>query len=87
MIRIYLLAATAAMLFGCSAVPQCEPVLIKMPVTVGCLGEVRPRPENAFTAGLYPGEKAAAQAALVDAAAWEAYAISLETAQAGCDRK
>jgi hypothetical protein len=86
MIRI-LVAALVGVLAGCGAMPQCEPQIVKIPVPVGCLGSVPVRPVNTFNVGVYPGEKAAAQAALVDAAAWEGYAIALEVAQAGCDKK
>lgn len=58
-----------------------------VPAQAGCLGAALARPVNSFNVGAYPGENAAAQAALVDAAAWEGYAIGLEVAQAGCDRK
>lgn len=74
-------------LAGCGAMPRCEPQIVKVPVPVGCLGAAPTRPVNTFNVGAYPGEKAAAQAALVDAAAWEGYAIGLEVAQAGCDKK
>jgi hypothetical protein len=86
MIR-FLVVALAAAMTGCGAMPQCDPQIVKVPVPVGCLGDAPVRPVNTFNVGAYPGEKAAAQAALVDAAAWEGYAIGLEVAQAGCDRK
>lgn len=79
------LVALAALLTGCGAMPQCEQQVVKVPVSVGCLGATPARPVNTFNVGAYPGEKAAAQAALIDAAAWEGYAIGLEAAQAGCD--
>jgi hypothetical protein len=82
-----LLVVLAAGLAGCGALPRCEPQIVKIPVPVGCLGDVPARPVSIFNVGVYPGEKAAAQAALVDAAAWEGYAIALEVAQAGCDKK
>jgi hypothetical protein len=68
------------LLAGCAAKPQRVPV----PVAVGCVGEVPARPASTFGAGAYPGEKAAAQAALIDGAAWEGYAMKLEVIIAGC---
>jgi len=70
------------LLAGCAAEPQKIPV----PVTVGCVGEVPARPVQTFGAGAYPGNKAAAQAALIDSAAWEGYALKLEVVIAGCTR-
>ena len=86
MIRLMIVALAAAMT-GCGVIPRCEPQIVKVAVSVGCLGSTPARPVNTFNVGVYPGEKAAAQAALVDAAAWEGYAIALEVAQAGCDKK
>ena len=71
------------LLAGCAAEPQKVPV----PVAVGCVGEEPARPINTFGAGTYPGDKAAAQAALVDGAAWEWYALKLEVIIAGCPKK
>lgn len=71
------------LLAGCAAEPQTIPV----PVTVGCVGEVPARPTNTFGAGAYPGDKAAAQAALIDSAAWEGYALKLEVVIAGCPKR
>lgn len=68
------------LLAGCAVEPQKVPV----PVSVGCVGPVPARPVNTFGAGAYPGDKAAAQAALIDAAAWEGYATKLEVVIAGC---
>lgn len=68
------------LLAGCAAEPQ----KVSIPVTVGCVGAVPARPVNTFGAGAYPGDKAAAQAALIDAAAWEGYATKLEVVIAGC---
>lgn len=87
MIRPALAGVLAVLLAGCGGMPRCEPQVVKVPVPVGCLGDAPARPVNTFNVGAYPGEKAAAQAALVDAAAWEGYAIKLEVAQAGCDKK
>jgi len=71
------------LLAGCATEPQRVPV----PVAFGCVGAVPARPVNAFGAGAYPGDKAAAQAALIDAAAWEGYATKLEVVIAGCPRQ
>ena len=68
------------LLAGCASEPQKVPV----PVMVGCLGLAPTRPVNTFGAGAYPGDKAAAQAALIDSAAWEGYALKLEVIIAGC---
>lgn len=68
------------LLAGCASEPQ----KIPMPVAVGCVGPVPSRPVNTFGAGAYPGDKAAAQAALIDSAAWEGYALQLEVIIAGC---
>ena len=71
------------LLAGCAAEPQKIPV----PVTVGCVGEVPARPVSTFGAGAYPGDKAAAQAALIDSVAWEGYALKLEVVITGCPRR
>lgn len=71
------------LLAGCATEPQ----KIPMPVAVGCVGAVPARPVATFGAGAYPGDKAAAQAALIDAAAWEGYALQLEVIIAGCPKK
>jgi len=76
-------ALVALVLAGCAVEPQKVPV----PVTVGCVGPVPARPVNTFGDGAYPGDKAAAQAALIDAAAWEGYATKLEVVIAGCPRQ
>jgi len=68
------------LLAGCATKPAAVPV----PVVVGCVGEVPARPVNTFGAGVYPGDKAAAQAALIDSALWESYALKLEVIIAGC---
>lgn len=77
------------MLTGCGAAPlKCQPPQeVKVPVSVGCLGDAPVRPVSAYKVGEYPGGAPAAQAALLDAAAWEGYAVRLEAAQAGCDKK
>lgn len=69
------------LLAGCAAEPRKVPV----PVAVGCVGAVPARPVNTFGAGVYPGDKAAVQAALIDSAAWEGYALKLELVIAGCN--
>lgn len=71
------------LLAGCATGPQ----KVSVPVSVGCVGEVPARPIGTFGAGAYPGDKAAAQAALIDAAAWEGYATKLEVVIAGCPRQ
>lgn len=68
------------LLAGCAAEPQKIPV----PVTVGCVGAMPARPVSTFGAGAYPGDKAAAQAALIDSTVWEGYALKLEVVIAGC---
>jgi hypothetical protein len=45
------------------------------------------RPTNRYGVGVYPGDKAAAQIALQDSAAWEVYSAGLEAAMAGCRPK
>lgn len=71
------------MLAGCASEPQ----KIPMPVAVGCVGKEPARPVSTFGTGAYPGDKAAAQAALIDGAAWEGYALQLEVIIAGCPKK
>ena len=68
------------LLAGCAGEPQ----KVSVPVTVGCVGKTPARPVNTFGAGAYPGDKAAAQASLIDSAAWEGYATKLEVVIAGC---
>ena len=74
---------------GCAApAPKPESVqLVSKAVAVGCLGDQPARPVDVFRSGAYPGEKAAAQAALIDREAWRTYALRLEVSQEGCDRK
>lgn len=74
----------ALLLTGCASM---KPEVVKVPVAVGCLGDKPARPTPTFGAGDYPGDAAAAKAALVDSAAWEGYAIGLEVAMSGCDPK
>lgn len=71
-------------LTGCATGPI--PQSVSVPVAVGCVGALPARPANTFGAGSYPGDKAAAQAALIDSAAWEGYATKLEVVIAGCPR-
>lgn len=72
----------ALLLTGCATVPT-----VSIPVAVGCVGDLPARPVNTFGTGAYPGDKAAAQAALVDSATWEGYATKLEVVIAGCPAK
>jgi len=71
------------LLAGCAAEPQ----KVSVPVAVGCVSAVPARPVSTFGAGAYPGDKAAAQAALIDSAAWEGYSLKLEVIIAGCPRR
>lgn len=71
------------LLTGCATTP--DPVVVKVPVPLGCLGDVPARPVANFGTGGYPGEKVAAQTALLDSLAFQAYATQLEVAMAGCD--
>jgi hypothetical protein len=85
MMRLHFFAAPAAlsiacMLAGCAT----KPVTVQVPVSVPCVGTVPDRPGSTFGAGKWPGDKAAAQAALIDAALWQGYAIKLEVVVAGC---
>lgn len=73
----------ALALAGCASTRDAG-IPASVPVVVGCVGAVPARPVNTFGAGAYPGDKAAAQAALIDSAAWETYALTLELAVAGC---
>ena len=75
----------ALALAGCASTREAG-IPASVPVTVGCVGAVPARPVNTFGAGAYPGDKAAAQAALIDGAAWEGYALKLEVIIAGCAR-
>lgn len=85
---ICMLCAIAA-LAGCAGAPvKPEPaVVVNKAVAVGCLGAAPVMPMDAFSAGPWPGDKAAAQAALVDREAWKLYATRLLASQAGCDKK
>lgn len=76
------LCALLLALAGCASTPP--PRLVKVPVAVPCLAPLPERPVNRFGQGAWPGDKAAAQAALADATAWERYATLLEGAMAGC---
>jgi hypothetical protein len=71
-------------LTGCASQ---EPVQVKVPVHVPCIDKIPERPHSQFGNGEYPGDKAAAQAALLDAFAWEQYATLLEIQLAGCVSK
>jgi hypothetical protein len=74
------------LLTGC-ATTRPTPETIQVPVAVGCLGDLPARPANRYGVGAYPGDKAAAQIALQDSAAWEVYSTGLEAATAGCRPK
>ena len=74
------------LLTGCASAPP-APQVVDVPVAVGCLGGVPVRPVSRYGVGDWPGDKAAAQAALADANAWEEYATGLEGAMAGCSRR
>jgi hypothetical protein len=83
--KLLMTCVALLLLVGCSTAPKCEPApVVETPVAAPCVGDVPARPVASFNVGPYPGEKMAAQAALVDAAAWEGYAISLEAVVAGC---
>lgn len=71
-------------LAGCGASLPCKPERVDIPVAAPCLGAKPARPAPKFGADAYPGEKAAAQVALLDKLAWEKYADGLEAAMAGC---
>ncbi len=77
-------ALVLSVLAGCATSPL---PAVSVPVAVGCVGAMPERPVSTFGAGAYPGDKAAAQAALIDAAAWEGYAMKLEVELAGCPAK
>lgn len=70
------------LLAGCASPP--EPQIVKVPVHVPCLGPLPERPAVTFGTGPYPGDKEAAQAALLDSLAFQGYSTKLETAMAGC---
>lgn len=72
--------AITCMLAGCAT----KPIEVKIPVSVSCVGDVPERPGTTFGAGEWPGDKAAAQAALIDASLWKGYALGLEVVVAGC---
>lgn len=76
----------AMSLAGCATAPQ-NPQIVEIPVAIGCLGDTPARPVPKFGVGEYPGDKVAAQRALADAYEWEGYAVGLEAAMAGCNKK
>jgi hypothetical protein len=86
---IFQITVFALALAGCATTqPKCEPAqIVEKAVAIGCLGDTPDEPVDQVGAGEYPGDKAAAQAALIDAAAWKGYAVKLKAAQAGCDKK
>jgi hypothetical protein len=65
---------------GCAT----KPIEVKVLVFVQRVGVVPDRPGTTFGAGKWPGDKAAAQAALIDAALWQGYATMLEVVVTGC---
>lgn len=74
---------TCLLLAGCGAtVPRAN-----VQVAIGCLGPVPERPVDRFGVGPAPGEKDAAQAALLDRAAYKKYSTGLEVAMSGCRPK
>ena len=83
--KAWILVMLAASLAACNTVPKT--VEVKVPVVVGCLGPKPKRPAEKFGAGPYPGDKVAAQLALADSLAFQAYSTGLEVAMAGCDPK
>lgn len=76
-----LIVAMCLALTGCGSTGPTAQV----PVGVSCVEKKPARPEEKFGAGDYPGDKAAAQAALQDKNAWKGYAIELENIIAGCE--
>lgn len=87
MIRLLWIASFVLVLTGCATPAPRAPEVVKLPVVVGCLVDVPARPVSTFDQGAWPGGVAAAKAVLADAALWEAYALGLEVAQAGCEKK
>lgn len=71
------------LLAGCAAPPAVE---VKVPVHVPCIdaAKVPVRPVNKFGQGEYPGDAEAVKLALLDALAWESYALEVEVQLAGC---
>jgi hypothetical protein len=82
--RLHLFAAPAAFVIACTLAGCATKPTAMVPVSVPCVGAVPDRPGSAFGAGKWPGDKAAAQAALIDAALWQGYATKLEVVVAGC---
>jgi hypothetical protein len=84
-----MMCTALALLAGCGVAPmKCEPPqVVKVPVSVGCLGDEPEEPADQVGAGAYPGDALAAKAALIDAAAWRGYAAKLKASQAGCDKR
>lgn len=67
---------------GCATAPK--PVELHVSVSIPCVGTLPDRPGSPFGAGKWPGDNAAAQAALIDAALWQGYATKLEVVVAAC---
>lgn len=82
--RILLVVVLAGALTACGTTKTIE---VKVPVAVGCLGPKPKRPVERFGEGPYPGDKVAAQLAMADSLAFQAYSTGLEVAMAGCDPK
>lgn len=78
-----MLILVALLLSGCAT----KRLIAEVPVGIGCLGPVPERPVPKFGGGEYPGDKEAAQAALLDSDAWQGYSLKLEVAMSGCDPK
>lgn len=83
--KILLVVVLALSLAACQTVPRT--IEVKVPVKVGCLGAKPKRPAERFGEGPYPGDKVAAQLAMADSLAFQAYSTGLEVAMAGCDPK
>lgn len=84
--KVLLVVALGAALTACGTVPE-RTIEVKVPVKVGCLGAKPKRPMERFGEGPYPGDKVAAQLAMADSLAFQAYSTGLEVAMAGCDPK
>jgi hypothetical protein len=65
---------------GCATLPP----TVSVSVTVGRVGAVPAHPGQHAWRRRVPRRKAAAQAALIETAAWEGYASRLEVVLAGC---
>lgn len=79
-----ILILLAIVLAGCATK---APPNASIPVAIGCLGDLPARPVDRFGVGAAPGEKDAAQAALLDLSAYKKYSTGLEVAMTGCRPK